>query len=621
MIPAAPNLAQLRRDRWIRFRIFAVACFLVLGFTLVTWRLVVVQIKRHDELSRIAAKMRQVHQVLPAHRGSVRDVNGELLAHDEQLHEVYLDKIHLKEVPTLRRRLALLRGTTAADLRTTLSDDQIIKQYHAHVVEVLSSAMQLSPEQIQALLDSKRPDEVVMTDVTDEQAAEWHGLFEKEQITGVYMRPCTRRCYPAKERLTLVLGDVNFDGAGAWGVEQMMEERLAGKPGERWIERDNRGRELPLYRGEVIEPHDGDDVYLTIDMQLQDTAESVLEQACLVYQPRKAVALITDPSTGSVLAMAARPHFNREDKSGMWRNIAVADPYEPGSTFKIVTLSAALDSGQFRLTDTIFCHNGFYEEPALKVKLRDDESFAELTIKGVLTHSSNIGTYKIAKHLGQDLFLDYTQRYGFGQRTGVGLPGERGGYVNRDHWTGTTFSRMAMGYEVSVTPLQMVMAYGAIANGGVLMKPRLIDRIVSRDRSREQRIVPEPVRQICTARTAAQMREALESVVLEGTGRRAQIPDVRVAGKTGTAQRYDEKLRRYPEGQYITSFVGFAPADDPKIACLVMLDDPKAPKSELYGGKVAAPLFAELVRETLAHLSIRNERPFKVRLAEKGGAE
>jgi cell division protein FtsI/penicillin-binding protein 2 len=259
-----------------------------------------------------------------------------------------------------------------------------------------------------------------------------------------------------------------------------------------------------------------------------------------------------------------------------------------------------------------------YHDLVRNVKLSDDEPLGMQTVKGVLVHSSNIGMYKISKRVGQDMMLDYASRFGFGAPTGIGLLGEKAGYMNTGKWSNTTYSRMPIGYEVSVTPLQMCLAYGAIANGGVLMKPRLIDRVVKPGGETEI-IAPQPVWQVCTAKTAASLRDFLEGVVTEGTGSRAVVPNVRVGGKTGTTRRYDPVKKRYIDGSYLTSFVGMAPMENPKVVCLVMLDDPKADSPALVrGGRVAAPIFAEVVRETLDHLAIRHEQPLKV--AAKGDA-
>jgi cell division protein FtsI/penicillin-binding protein 2 len=618
--PSIPKSDQLRKDRWVRARISVVTCLLVLGFTGVTWRLIYLHIDQRARSSALAAQMRQTHQEIPAHRGSIRDRNGELLAHDRTVYDLYADRFHLREMHLISRKLAAIQATTSTALRKTKSNEQIFDEYYHHIAAKLSGPLGMPAESVLALVKSTKPETVLCKDIEDEDVARWKQIFEQEQITGLYLRPSTQRAYPSTDRLTHVLGDVTYANQGNWGVEAMMDEQLKGRNGERWIERDNKGRELPLYRGKVVEAEHGHDVHLTIDMHLQEELESVLEQQCAIYTPRKAIIVLTDPKTGSVLAMASRPHYERDAKSGMWRNLAISDPYEPGSTFKIVALCAALDLGKASLSTEFFCHNGFYEEPGLKLKLRDDESFGTLRVEDVFAHSSNIGTYKMAKSVGSDDFLAYAWRFGFGQNTGIGLKGEKPGYLNTDNWTGTTFSRMAMGYEVSVTPIQLAMAVGAIANGGVLMKPRIVDRVVSADGTEVRPFAPQPKHQICKARTAELMKQAMMRVVTEGTGKLAAIKNVAVAGKTGTSQRYDEDLKRYVEGQYNTSFVGFAPADDPKVVCVVMMDNPKAEKNALYGGKVAAPIFAEIVKEALDHLSVDFQRPIKVRLADKGGA-
>ena len=426
------------------------------------------------------------------------------------------------------------------------------------------------------------------------------------------------RRFPAQDRLSLVLGDTDVSNKGRWGVEKLMDAKLTGVAGEQLIERDKSGHELPSYRSQVIVPHLGSDTHLTFDMQLQDNVEAICERAWKAHNARRVVIVVTEPSTGTVLAMAARPHRDLSNPDvSTWTNHVIAEPYEPGSIFKVVTLAAGLDNHKISPGEKIDCGNMYYEDPVRKVKLSDDEPLGMQTVKGVLVHSSNIGMYKISKRVGQDMMLDYATRFGFGAPTGIGLLGEKAGYLNTGKWSNTTYSRMPIGYEVSVTPLQMCMAYGAIANGGVLMKPRLIDRIVKPNGETEV-MPPQPVWQVCSAKTAASLRDFLEGVVLEGTGKRAALPDVRIGGKTGTTRRYDPEKKRYIDGSYLTSFVGMAPIDNPKLVCLVMLDDPKAESSAMVrGGRVAAPIFAEIVRETLDHLAIRNERPIKV--AAKGG--
>lgn len=595
-------------------------CVLLAGFSLVTWRLAVIQIKESPRLAALAAKKYQRHIVLPAHRGSIKDFSGEYLAHDEDVSELYTDRTHLREVITVRHHLAAVLGKKALEIRETMTEAETLAAYHNHATKVLAGILSRPEKEIREQIASDKPEVVLAKQVTEEQAREWAALFKKEHIFGIHLRPTVARRFPAQDRLSLVLGDTDTSNKGRWGVEKLMDAKLTGISGEQFIERDKSGHELPAYRGLYVEPQHGADVHLTIDMQLQDTVEAICERAWKANQARRCVIVVTEPATGTVLAMAARPHrdISNPDVS-TWTNHVIAEPYEPGSIFKVVTLAAALDNKKTYPTELIDCGNMYYHDPVRNVKLSDDEPLGMQTVKGVLVHSSNIGMYKISKRVGQDMMLDYAARFGFGAVTGIGLMGERAGYLNTGKWSNTTYSRMPIGYEVSVTPLQMCMAYGAIANGGVLMKPRLIDRVVKADGTAEVN-PPQAVWQVCTAKTAATLRDFLEGVVTEGTGSRAAMPDVRVGGKTGTTRRYDPEKRRYIENSYLTSFAGMAPIDNPKVVCLVMLDDPKAESAKLVrGGRVAAPIFTEVVRETLDHLAIRHEQPPQV--ADKGGSQ
>ncbi|MCX6836730.1 MAG: penicillin-binding protein 2 [Verrucomicrobia bacterium] len=592
---------------------------LLFGFSLVTWRLAVIQIKESPRLTALAAKKYQRHIALPAHRGAIKDFNGEYLAHDEDVSELHTDRTHLREIITVRQRLAAVRGVKALDLREQLGVTETLAAYHAHVAKVLATILPEPEAEIRKQITSEKPEIVLAKQVPEEEAKRWELLFKAEHIFGIYLRPAVARRFPAKDRLSLVLGDTDMANKGRWGVEKLMDARLTGVAGEQFIERDKSGHELPAYRGLYVEPQHGSDVHLTIDMQLQDNVEAICERAWQASKARRVVIVVTEPTTGTVLAMAARPHRDESHPDvSTWTNHVIADPYEPGSIFKVVTLAAALDNHKVSPGERIDCGNMFYHDPVRNVKLSDDEALGMQTVKGVLVHSSNIGMYKISKRVGQDMMLEYASRFGFGAPTGIGLMGEKAGYMNTGKWSNTTYSRMPIGYEISVTPLQMCLAYGAIANGGVLMKPRLIDRICKS--GGETEIIPaQPVWQVCTAKTAAALRDFLEGVVTEGTGSRAEVPNVRVGGKTGTTRRYDPVKKRYIDGSYLTSFVGMAPMENPKVVCLVMLDDPKADSPALVrGGRVAAPIFAEVVRETLDHLAIRHEQPLKV--AAKGDA-
>ena len=590
------------------------------GLSVVAWRLYSVQVREAPRLAALASQMYQRRIDLPAHRGTIRDCNDEFLAFDESFMELYTDRRHLAELVPVRLQLAAVKKMKVSELRAQMSEQQILEAYQEHVAQTLESILGQPTADILAGIREKKGGEIIFAkNIELDTAAQWKLVFEAEHIIGVHLRPVVERTFPAKERLALFIGDTDAQtNHGRWGVEKLMDGLLTGTPGEQFIERDRAGRELPAYRGRVIEPHNGHDIHLTIDMQLQDIVEGICEREFQVHQAKRAMIIVTEPSTGSILAAAARQRT--EDKGAAWVNQITAGLYEPGSTFKIVTLAAALDQRKVGPAETIDCEDGSWLEPKLNVQINDDESNGRQTVKGVFVHSSNIGVYKIFKRIGRDSLLDYMQRFGFGQRSGIGEGfGEQKGFVNRGDWSNPSYTRIPIGHEVSATPLQVAMAYGAIANGGTLMQARIIDRITGPD-GKTENVPPQPIGQACKAGTAAHLRDFAEAVVIEGTGKRAAIENVRVAGKTGTSRRYDPEKKRYIDNHYITSFAGFAPVEQPQVVCVVIIDDPVAANpGDIRGGKVAAPIFAEVVRETLHHLATRHQK--RMNLAQEGGQQ
>lgn len=595
---------------------------LLAGFSIVTWKLAVIQIKESPRLAGLAAQKYQRHITLPAHRGTIRDYNDDFLAFDEAFSELYTDRAHLREIVTVRHRLATLRGVKAIEIRETMTDAETLAAYHDHVATKLAPVLALPKDEVLTKLTADKGEVILERLIEDERAEQIAEVLKKERLFGVYLRPVVERTFPAKDRISLFIGDTDTKtNHGLWGVEKLMDGMLAGVPGEQFIERDRSGNELPAYRGKVIEPRNGHDIHLTIDMQLQDIVEGICEREWKSHQAKRVVIVVTDPFTGSILAAAARPHRDSENPDqSTWTNHVYGGLYEPGSTFKIVTLAAALDQKKVTPTEIIDCEDWHWFEPKLKVWINDDESNGRQTVKGVLVHSSNIGTYKIFKRIGRDSLLDYAKRFGFGQRTGIGLSGEQPGLLPMGKWSNPTQKNVCVGYNLNTTPLHVALAYGAVANGGTLMQARIIDRITTPE-GKVEHVPPQPVGQACTAATAAHLRDFLEGVVLEGTGKRASLaPEIRVAGKTGTSVRYDEKLRAYIKNHYVTSFAGFAPVEKPQVTCVVMLDDPVAKDHhDVRGGKVASPIFAEVVRETLHHLATRHQK--RMNLAQEGGAK
>lgn len=593
--------------------------FLLIGFSILVWRIYHIQVKDAPRLAQLARDKYQRHIILPAHRGTIRDCNDEFLAFDESFAEFYTDLRQIHEIVPVRFQLAKLRGMKASDLKAQLSEKDTLIAYHQHLAKTLGSLLQQPEAELFAKITEKAKGEVILAkNVELDTADQWKILFKAEHVIGVHMRPTVERTFPAQQRLALFIGDTDrHTHRGRWGVEMLMDGMLTGTSGEQYIERDRNGNELPAYRGQVIEPRNGHDIHLTIDMQLQDTVEAICEREFRMHKAKRAMIVVTDPFSGSILAAAARVQESPGQNSSAWLNQITAGLYEPGSTFKIVTLAAALDRKKVSPGETIDCEAMSWYEPHLKVWINDDEHNGRQTVKGVFVHSSNIGTYKIFKRIGRDSLLDYMGRFGFGQRTGIGAGfGEEKGFVNQGNWSNPSYTRIPIGYEVSATPLQVALAYGAIANGGTLMQARIIDRISSPD-GKTEIVPPQAVGQACTAATAAHLRNFAEAVVLEGTGKRAALPDIRVAGKTGTSRRFDEKKKKYIDNHYVTSFAGFAPVEQPQVVCIVIIDDPvAADHHDIRGGKVAAPIFAEVVRESIHHLATRHQK--RMNLAQEG---
>jgi cell division protein FtsI/penicillin-binding protein 2 len=411
---------------------------------------------------------------------------------------------------------------------------------------------------------------------------------------------------------------VNHNNEGQQGIEAAFNDQLNGTDGMQWIERDRRGREIISRRGETVPAKNGHQIKLTIDMELQEIMESTLEEAYAYYHPRKIVSVLVEPQTGAIRAMASRPQFERDNMGGTMSNLAIGSQYEPGSVFKIVAYTGVFDKGLASLDETINIDPDTKALAAVKLK---EDCAGKGTVARAFAKSSNNGAYMMASRLGADRFLEYVRAFGFGDQTKIELTGEAFGRVPlRHNWNGLTFSRMAIGQSVTVTPLQVVMAVSAIANGGTLMKPQIIEEISDDHGKVLRQLKPQPVRRVCSTKAADLMREAMEGVVNEkGTAPKAAIEGVRVAGKTGTAQLYKDNGKAIHEGHYCVSFAGFAPADHPQFAAIVIVDDPEVSHEPILGGAVAAPIFAQMMKQTLDQNAVVKPQPAPRPALAKGG--
>jgi len=574
-------------------------------FSILSARLVHLQMVQHKRYSEVAESYYVRKEVLPASRGVITDRNGELLARSQTVYTLYADAYHLRSHMIGSCGVAAAEGMGPRAVRRKYSRQEIQKKYMERVISVMAEPLGYSTTKLRRLLVAKETGEVILAKGLEEDSRRrLQKVLEEGTVGGIYFKTGSRRFYPSPHALTHVIGYVDEKGNGMEGVEKVFDERMKGEDGYRKIERDRRGHEIRAFRRETAVPKDGLNVELTIDMGLQTRLEAVVEEAWQKYTPEKMTAVIMDPFTGAVLAMASRPHFDLSTRKGARGNIAVSDRYEPGSTFKIVALSAALESRAINPHTNIFCEWGSWRTGGMVVK--DHHPYGNLTAEGVIMKSSNIGIYKIARTVGKKTFFEYMQKFGFGERTGIDLTSESAGRIfPPEKWSRPSFASMSRGYEVAVTPIQMATALGAVANGGELMKPMLVRKITDNNGELVEKFEPKVLRRVISEKTAQQVREAMVKVVSEkGTAKRAKVEGYVVAGKTGTARKVAKGGRGYLVGQYVVSFMGFLPAENPQFTALVMIDDPHAQGIKLYGGTIAAPVFAQLAQEAVNYLNI-----------------
>jgi len=425
------------------------------------------------------------------------------------------------------------------------------------------------------------------------------------RLQGIHMTMESQRFYPNGTLACHVVGFAGVDAQGLEGLEWAYDRYLKGEPGWRFFVRDAYQRPVGIWETATVRPKDGLQLILTLDTTIQFFLEEALDALWGEFNPVGVSGVVMDPMTGEVLAMANRPNFDpnrfQSFHPSEHRNRAVTDLFEPGSVFKVVTAAVALGSKGVRPDETFFCENGAY--PVAGRILHDHRPHGTLTFREVVVQSSNIGMAKVAMRLGPQRLYQGMRAFGFGEPTGIELPGEVGGVVKPpSQWSKPTITTVPMGHEVAVTLMQLVQAMSVVANGGWLVRPRVVKAIAQPDGEIVWQSRPTVVRRVISEETADQLKEILAGVVEEGTGRLAQVPGFRAAGKTGTAQKI-EPNGTYSHSRYVASFVGFVPADRPRLVIGVMVDEPK---SLYYGGLVAAPAFQHVAVHALAYLG---ERP------------
>jgi cell division protein FtsI (penicillin-binding protein 3)/stage V sporulation protein D (sporulation-specific penicillin-binding protein) len=553
--------SEKRANRRIRL---ILACFVVV-FAAALGRAGWLQVVHASTLGKQAQRMHEETTTTPAGRGSILDRTGVQLAIGEQDTTIYADP-HLVTDP---RAVAIAAQRILGVDGNALYPQLVRKQTHFLYVARFA--------------DPKLADK-----------------FLANGFAGVNSYPEERRAYPQNTVAAQVLGFAGTDNKGLGGLELEYDRNLAGKPGKQTIIRDATGQAIDVIS--ATPERQGHDVFTTIDSRIQANAEAVLRKTIVDWRAKSATAIVLDPKTGAVLAMAQAPGYNANDGSKIQRNRAITDTYEPGSTFKLVTIAGALSTGivtpqtKFKLPYSIHVADRVIHD----AEYRPTET---LTVSEILSHSSNVGAVTIAEKLGAPGLMDWIARFGYGKKTGIDFPGESPGFVlPLDKWYGSTIGNVPIGQGIAVTPIQMAAAYGAIANGGVWVEPHLVERVGGRVFTGFKR------RRVVTPAIDKALKKMLTGVVDEhgATGNAAAIPGYSVAGKTGTAQVPGP--HGYTTGKYVASFVGMVPVKKPRLVVLVVVNEPSR---GIFGGTVAAPAFAEIAKYDLQYLGVPPDVPVK----------
>ena len=557
------------RKRSLRFScIFLALITFLLYFT---FRLLMIQFFRSSHLAALAAKQQSHYIKLEPVRGTIFDRKLRPLAVNVTVYSLFANP-RIMTPENIQRALDELPGIV------NISKDSLSEQLGKDKYFVWL-ARKLPKDQMEKIRELK--------------------------IRGLDFKKESKRYYPNGHLAAQILGFAGMDNKGLEGLELVHDKMLRGEPGWSHILRDARQRDL-LIEKSFVPPKDGFSLVLTIDETIQYIVETALDKAFKAQNAKSATVVVMDPQTGEVLAMANRPTYDLGHASDSRPedriNRAVALVYEPGSVFKIVVASAALEEEAFRETDKIFCENGTYKVG--NRILHDHHPHGNLSFTEVIEQSSNIGVTKIAQKLTGPVFYKYAKRFRFGMNTGIDLLGEVNGVLKpTSQWSKTTISAMPMGHEVSVTPLQLACAISTIANGGIYMKPFVVKYIKDDKDVLIKSFEPQVVDRVLSDDTARRVKAILAGAVAEGTGQKAKIEGVAVAGKTGTAQKIVNG--EYSHSKFYASFIGFAPVENPRIAVAVMFDEPHPYH---YGGTVAAPVFKEIVENALKYLGSEAHR-------------
>jgi cell division protein FtsI (penicillin-binding protein 3) len=549
-----------------RQRIALVFCFFFVFFCGVVYRAYQLQILGTDRLNQLAQSQHVTRLIESPRRGTIYDRNGNVLALDILMTSVGIHPQQIEDKEKVRQ--VLLKNTDVTSLALDAK---------------FSSSKKFEYIQRRIPLDN--------------------GLaIEKLKLKGIQIEREYRRYYPNKTLAGQVLGAVGYDAKALGGIELTYDKYLRTEMRRDNVERDARGR----FFSPLTTSQEAKDIYLSLDKNIQAIAEDFLKENAIKHKVETGFAIVLDVKTGEVLAMANYPEFNPNRYSqyplDYWKNHAALDVYEPGSTFKAILMASALDSGLVKPTDRFFCENGSYKIGSHVIN--DHVAYGLLDVQTILQVSSNIGTTKVAQKIGRETFFNFIQALGFGAKTDIGFLGESSGSVRHyKSWREIEFSNMAFGQGLSVTGLQMAKAYAAMANGGHVMKPILVKSVIDMAGDVVLENLSQDVKTVTSPTVAKQLGDMLHLVTQPGgTAAAAHIDGYHAGGKTGTAQKYNSKTGTYDENNYVSSFIGFAPQNEPRILVYVVYDSPHT--NGYYGGVVAAPVFKNIAENTLNYLGV-----------------
>jgi cell division protein FtsI (penicillin-binding protein 3) len=561
------NKARMRAGNKIRMRAGCVGGLFFVLLGVIAARAVQLQVFQGSWLSEKATDQVQRSLTIPAKRGTIYDAT----------HQVMAVSIDTPSVAAYPRRV----------------------QNPGRIADALAKALQMSRQALYAKLTADGSFVWIKRQISPKEAEKVRDL----NLEGIDFVAEHTRFYPNKSLAAQVLGFSGIDGRGLEGVEFFYDSYLKGEQKKTTVLKDALGRPFESYKQPSIDPQ-GDYLVLTIDRNIQYMTETALKEAIDQYGGKSAMAVVMAPKTGAILALAQYPFFNPNAFSRFgrdcWRNKAITDPFEPGSTMKIFSAAAALDQGLVSPSSIFYCENGAYRIG--KNIIHDTKPHGWLSVQQIVKFSSNIGAVKLAETMGPEVLYTYLSNFGFGRKTGIDCPGETSGNLsNYKRWSAIDTGAIAFGQGISVSAIQLVTAAAAIANDGLLPKPYIVQQVTDPDGRVIQRFEPEPVRRVISIATAHTVQQMMRTVVMEGgTGENAALDGYPVCGKTGTAQKVGED-GGYAKGKYIASFIGFAPAQNPEAVILVVIDEPE---SRYYGGEVAAPAFKKIANETLHYKNV-----------------